>query len=126
MNTKSLLSAIEHMIESLPTWQEDAIIYQYQDGGNYACSPRSTYDTVSREHDVTMIFECHDLNDVFPDFGNCEDDAAWLLAEIIREQLGTTDVSAAASILGSVKSEKKAAASRENGKLGGRPKKIAS
>jgi hypothetical protein len=124
MNTRSLLAAIERMIDELPHWNEDAIIYLYDDD-TYACDPRSTYDTVSREHEVTMIFECHDLNDVFTDFGNCEDDAAWLLAEIIREQLGT-NVSAAASILGSVRSEKKAAASRENGKLGGRPKKITS
>lgn len=31
-------------------------------------------------------------------------------------------LSAAASILGSIKSDRKAAASRENGKLGGRPR----
>lgn len=124
MNTISLLAAIERMIDELPHWNEDAIIYLYSDD-TYACDPRSTYNTVSREHEVVVVFECHDLDDVFPDFGNCEDDAAWLLAEIIREQLGT-DVSAAAAILGSVKSDKKAAASRENGKLGGRPKKIAS
>lgn len=120
MNTKSLYSAIERMIENLPNWREDAIIYQYTESGEFACSPRSTYDTVSRENETIEIFKCHDLDDIYPDFGNCEDDAAWLLAQIIREQLGT-DVSAAAATLGKITSEKKAAASRKNGKLGGRP-----
>lgn len=36
--------------------------------------------------------------------------------------LGARDRATAAMILGSIKSEKKARASRENGKLGGRPK----
>jgi hypothetical protein len=125
MNAKSLYDAIKRMIEKLPDWNEDAIIYQDLWFGaldTYHCDPRSTYETVAREHETNMIFECHDLNDIFPDFGNEEDDAAWLLAEIIREQLGT-DVSAAAETLGKITSEKKAAASRKNGKLGGRPKK---
>ena len=120
MNIKSLLDAINVMIEKLPTWNEDAIIYQYEDG-TFTCSPRSTYNTVMYEHDITFVFECHDLNDIFPDFGNCENDAAWLLAQIIREQLVCPDISAAASTLGRIKSPKKAIASRENGKLGGRP-----
>jgi len=126
MNTKSLYSAIERMIDGLPTWREDAIIYQYAESGEFACSPSSTYETVSREHKTIVVFECHDLNDIFPDFGNCEDDAAWLLAQIINEQLGT-DVSAAAAIMGKKggrsKSPSKQQASRTNGKLGGRPKK---
>ncbi len=125
MNTKSLSDAIYRMIEKLPTWNDDAIIYQYDDG-TFACSPRSTYDAVSREHETIIIFECHDLNDIFPDFGNCEDDAAWLLAQIINEQLGI-DVSSAAAIMGKKggqsTSPAKQRASRENGKLGGRPKK---
>ena len=118
MNTRSLLAAIEQMIEKLPAWSEDAIIYQYEDV--ITCDPRSVFETMSREHETRIIYECHDLDDVFPDFGNCEDDAAWLLAQIINEQLGT-DVSAAAAIMGSMRSDKKAAASRENGKKGGRP-----
>jgi hypothetical protein len=126
MNTRSLLAAIERMIDELPHWREDAVIYQYACDGTFACDPRSTYDTVSREHETIVIFECHDLNDIFPDFGNCEDDAAWLLAEIINEQLGT-DVSSAAAIMGrkggQSTSEAKKRASRENGRLGGRPKK---
>lgn len=125
MNVKSLYSAIERMIEKLPTWREDAVIYQYDDG-TFNCDPRSTYETVSREHETFIVYECHDLNDIFPDFGNCEDDAAWLLAQIINEQLGT-DVSSAAAIMGKrggqSTSEAKQRASRENGKLGGRHKK---
>lgn len=123
MNTRSLLSAIERMIKRLPGWREDAVIYQYEDV--IACDPRSVFETMSREHETRIIYECHDLDEIFPDFGNCEDDAPWLLAQIINQQLGT-DVSAAAAIMGSVKSEKKSAASRENGKRGGRPKKIPS
>lgn len=119
MDAKSLLDAINCMIEKLPTWNEDAIIYQ-EDDGTFSCSPRSTYNTVMHEQDITFVFECHDLNDIFPDFGNCENDSAWLLAQIIHEQLGTS-VSSAATILGHIKSPQKAFASRENGKLGGRP-----
>ena len=40
-------------------------------------------------------------------------------------QFTTTRSSSAASALGSIKSDKKAIASRENGKLGGRPRKTA-
>ena len=126
MNTISLLAAIERMIDELPHWHEDAVIYQYAYDETFACDPRSAYDAVSREHETTVIFECHDLNDIFPDFGNCEDDAAWLLAQIINQQIGT-DVSAAAAIMGrkggQSTSPAKQRASRENGKLGGRPKK---
>ena len=121
MNTKSLEHAIDRMIEKLPTWNDSAVIYQYDDG-TFDCDPRSTYESVTREHPTIVIYECHDLDEIFPDFGNCEDDAAWLLAQIINNYFGT-DVSAAASTLGSIKSEKKAAASRKNGKLGGRPRK---
>lgn len=122
MNTKSLENAIDRMIEKLPGWNEDAIIYEHNDG-TFDCDPRSTYETIAQEHPTTVItYECHSLDEIFPGFGNCEDDAAWLLAQIINKCLGT-GVSTAASILGSVKSDKKAAASRENGKLGGRPKK---
>ena len=132
MNTKSLLAAIERMIEKLPTWQEDAIIYEWLENddlapdtiGVFDCDPRSTYEMTSRDHSTIVVFECHDLNDIFPDFGNCEDDAAWLLAQIINQQLGT-DISTAAAIMGrkggQSKSEAKQRASRENGKLGGRP-----
>ena len=41
-------------------------------------------------------------------------------------QFTITRSSSAAATLGSIKSERKAIASRENGKLGGRPKKITS
>jgi hypothetical protein len=77
MNT-SLRTAIERMIEKLPTWREDAILYQYDDDGTYDCDPRSTYDTVSREHETTKIFECHDLNEIFPHFGQQPADIDWL------------------------------------------------
>ena len=56
--------------------------------------------------------------------------AGWIVH--IEDQDGTeimqftiTRSSSAASTLGSIKSERKAIASRENGKLGGRPKKTA-
>lgn len=126
MNTISLLAAIERMIDELPYWREDAVIYQYVYDETFACDPRGTYDAVSREHETIVIYQCCDLNDVFPDFGNCEDDAAWLLAQIINERLGT-DISASAAIMGrkggQSTSEKKQRASRENGRKGGRPKK---
>jgi hypothetical protein len=49
MNTKSLYAAIERMIEKLPNWRVDAVIYQYAESGEFACSPpSSTYDTVIR------------------------------------------------------------------------------
>lgn len=89
METISLLHAIEKMIDNLPTWHENAIIYQYKGSGIFARSPRSTYETVSRAYETTIIYECHDLDEVFPDFGNCEDDAAWLLAQLINDYLGT-------------------------------------
>lgn len=111
----SLYHAINRMVEKLPTWSEGAIIYQHADG-TYDCDPRSTYETVAREHSVKIIYECHDLDDVFPGFGDRPDDAHWLLDQL------TNQVSAAAATLGSIKSERKAAASRENGKLGGRPR----
>ena len=121
MNTKSLQIAVTRMIEKLPEWNEDAIIYRHPDG-TYDCDPRSTYDTVSREHEVTQAYQCHDLDDVFPGF--CEDDADWLLNELIQQQ---ETVSEAASTLGRLggrsKSAKKQAASRGNGRKGGRPKK---
>ena len=44
-------------------------------------------------------------------------------AEIIRN-FGLQKTQSAASILGSIKTDKKAASSRENGKKGGRPKKV--
>lgn len=119
MNEKTLKSAIEKMAEELPNWREDAIIYRYDDG-TYACSPQSTYDTVSREHDVTIVYQCHDLNDIFPDFGEQDGDTEWLVNELMQSE----QISLAASVLGSIKTEKKARASRENGKLGGRPKKL--
>jgi hypothetical protein len=126
MNTKSLESAINRMIEKLPNWNDGAVIYQYDDG-MFDCDPRSTYDNVVlRGENTTFVFACQCLDEIFPDFGNCEDDAAWLLAQIINEQLGT-DVSAAAAIMGKKggrsKSPSKQQASRTNGKLGGRPKK---
>ena len=120
MDKKSLKLAVQRMIEKLPQWNEDAVIYQYTDG-SYACDPRSTYDTVSREQDTTEIYTCHDLNDVFPGFGERPDDAGWLIDTLLK----SSSTSQAASTLGSIKSDKKAIASRENGKLGGRPKKTA-
>jgi len=116
MNTKSLETAIDCMIEKLHGWNEDAVIYR-NDDGSYTCDPRSTYESVAREHEVVEIYTCHDLDDIFPGFGTEQDDAKWLLEQIA--------ISNAASILGSIKSERKAAASRKNGKLGGRPKKTA-
>lgn len=42
---------------------------------------------------------------------------------VFQEAVNATKTQAAASALGSIKTPKKAAASRENGKKGGRPKK---
>jgi hypothetical protein len=82
-NEKTLWHAIERLVEKLPTWNEDAIIYRHADG-SYACDPRSTYDAVAREHKTTIIFECHDLNDIFPGFGErTVDDVDWLEENIL-------------------------------------------
>jgi hypothetical protein len=124
MDKKSLKLAVQRMIEKLPQWNEDSVIYQYTDG-SYACDPRSTYESVAHEHEVVEIYTCHDLDDVFPGFGERPDDAEWLMAYILSVDtlLKSSSTSQAASTLGSIKSDKKAIASRENGKLGGRPKK---
>jgi hypothetical protein len=121
MNTESLKKAIEKMVVQLPTWREDAVIYQHNDG-TYACDPRSTYDTVSREYEIVEIYTCHDLDDVFPDFGSDPRDVDWLLDELVV-LASLEPISTAAATLGSIKSERKAKTSRENGKLGGRPRK---
>lgn len=122
MDKKTLKNAIEKMVEELPNWREDAIIYQYDDGA-CACSPRSTYDTVSREHDVTVVFQCHDLDDVFPGFGERDTDADWLVNELTEIEKVSSAAATLGRLGGSVKSEAKSTAARENGKLGGRPRK---
>ncbi|MFH1757707.1 MAG: hypothetical protein ABH969_06645 [Pseudomonadota bacterium] len=48
----------------------------------------------------------------------------WDARTTIAEKLGINPVSAAAAAMGRVKSERKAASSRENGRKGGRPKGI--
>ena len=81
MDKKSLEMTVQRMIEKLPQWNEDAVIYQYTDG-SYACDPRSTYESIAREHEVVEIYTCHDLDDVFPGFGEHAEDAEWLVEEI--------------------------------------------
>lgn len=48
----------------------------------------------------------------------------WDAKTTIAEKLGISPISAAAAALGRVKSDRKAAAVRENGKKGGRPRKV--
>ena len=114
IDKKSLEIAVRRMMDGMQRWNEDAVIYQCGDG-SFSCDPRSTYESVAHEHEVVEIYTCHDLDDVFPGFGERPDDAGLLV--------NTIAASMAASVLGSIKSDRKAFASRENGKLGGRPKK---
>jgi len=122
MNKKELRNAIERMCERLTTWNEDAIIYRHTDG-RYECDPRSTYDAVAREHKTEIVFECHDLNDIFPGFGECIEDVDWLLDSLMENEKISSAASTLGRLGGSVKSDAKSAAARENGKLGGRPRK---
>jgi hypothetical protein len=119
MDKKSLEIAVQRMIDGMQRWTEDAVIYQHNDG-SFSCDPRSTFESVAREHEVVEIYTCHDLDDIFPGFGERPDDAGWLIDTLLK----SSSTSQAAATLGSIKSERKAIASRENGKLGGRPKKI--
>lgn len=48
----------------------------------------------------------------------------WDAKTTIAEKLGISPISAAAASMGRVKSEKKAKSSAENGKRGGRPRKV--
>lgn len=122
MNKQELKNAIVRMIEKLPRWNENAIIYQYEDGTD-DCDPRSTYDAVAKEHKTKIIFECHDLNDVFPGFGERDTDADWLVNELTEIEKVSSAAATLGRLGGSVKSEAKSTAARENGKLGGRPRK---
>lgn len=80
---KNLINAIRRMIEKLPTWREDAVIYQYANG-DYDCDPLSTFKAVSREYDVNEVFRCHDLEDIYPEFGeDIDNDAEWLKDKIL-------------------------------------------
>lgn len=124
MNTQSLENAIRRMIEKLPKWNEDAIIYRDQDG-EYSCDPQSTFDTVYREYEITQIYQCHDLNDIFPDFGLLPGDAVWLTDQLVEQEQISQAASALGRLGGQSKSAAKQQAARENGKLGGRPKKSA-
>jgi len=48
----------------------------------------------------------------------------WNAKTTIAQKLGISPVSAAAAALGRVKSDRKAASARENGKKGGRPRRV--
>lgn len=75
-----LVDAVRLMIENLPNWKEDAVIYRYADG-NYECSPQSVYESVAREYDVEKIIQVHDL-DEFGNIGVIVEDAQWIAEQI--------------------------------------------
>ena len=81
MNGKTLLRAVERMIEKLPNWREDAVIYRYQ-SGDYECDPQSVYETVSREHVVEKIIRVHDLEEFAPVCEATAADALWITEQI--------------------------------------------
>lgn len=80
MNGKTLLKAVERMIEKLPNWREDAVIYR-RENGDYECDPQSVYETVSREHAVEKIIRVHDLEE-FGGGAVGADDALWIAEQI--------------------------------------------
>ena len=55
---------------------------------------------------------------------DCQDGLWRLGSEIVSEVVGNFDKDINAAILGSIKSDKKSAAARENGKKGGRPRVV--
>jgi hypothetical protein len=85
-NVKSLYDAITRMIDRAPEWPNGTVIYQIED--RFYAGRRGACDQIIAEHNAVVILECGDLDEIFKDFGNCEDDAAWLLAHIIQDNLG--------------------------------------
>lgn len=70
--------------------------------------------------EVTKIFDNYDIGFETGDERRVKADLASLFSVIV---IGMS-LNSAAKVLGSMTSDKKAATSRENGKKGGRPKKI--
>jgi len=79
MIEKDIIYAIQRMIKKLPTWNEDAVICMYPDG-EFDCYPLSIFQAISREHKIREVFRCHDLDDIYPNFGKSSEDV-WSLAE---------------------------------------------
>jgi hypothetical protein len=90
INVKSLCDAVERMIDRAPEWPNGTVIYQIED--RFYCGRSGACDQIIAEHNAVVILECKDLDEIFKDFGNCEDDAAWLIAHIINVNLRTKEV----------------------------------
>jgi len=94
----------------------------------YSILGATTYDTdgEAKDGNYALPKHCFDLMKRIDEYTEHIYDGTYLDIEVSTENKNSPDnnIKSAASILGSIKTEKKAKSSAENGKKGGRPKKV--